>query len=282
MTDFGRTIRVRVGPSGGKGRDFRVSMGEDGPRIRFQAKKSSAREPNTLAVQLYNLAPESRAYVEREAISVIVEAGYQDRLATFFVGDVARSWSLRENGTDWITHLEGGDGEKAFRDARFSQAFARGTSSATIFRSVASSMGVPLGYVSPRALAPTKVFARGWSFSGPARDAMDELLNDLGLVWSIQDGELVITGEEEATTEPAVIVRAGNLSAPPAPIVENGEITGLRLPLRLSSLYRPERLLDVKLLDFAGLYRVTKVEIDADSGFEDAFTAMCDTRALAA
>lgn len=255
-------------------------MGEGGLRVRFQSKRSSAREPNTLAVQIYNLTAESRGYVEREALSVVVDAGYQDRTSTFFAGDVARAWSQRENGTDWITHIEGGDGERAFRRSRFSRSFVAGTSSGTIFRSIVDDLGLPLGYVDPRAFDALKVYSRGWTYSGTTRDALDEILGDVGLVWSIQDGELVVTGEGESTAEPAVVVRGGNLSGPPAPIVEDGETTGVRLPLRLDSLYRPERLLDVKLRDFSGLYRVTKVEIDADSGFEDTFVAMCDARAI--
>lgn len=282
MIDFGRTIRIRIGPSGSKGRDFLSTQSGGGPRLNFKASRTSAREPNTLTAKLYNLAPESRAFIEREGASVVVDAGYGKRVSTFFAGDVARAWSARENGVDWVTNIEGGDGEFLFRDAKFSRSFAVGTSSDVIFGSIAGAFGLPLGFVSPRARRVEKVFPRGWSFSGMARDALDELLNDLDLVWSIQDGELVVTGEKDGTSEEAVVVRAENLTEPPAPIVENGEVVGVRLPLKLNSLCRPERILDVKLRDFAGLYRVTKVDHEADSGFEASFNSTCDTKAIEA
>ncbi len=282
MIDFGRTMRFRVGPSGSKGRDFSSRQSETGLRMRFKATRSSAREPNTLEAQIYNLNPESRSYVEREGLSIIVEAGYQDRTSVFFIGDVARGWSEREDGVTWLTKFEGGDGERAFRSAKVNVSFEAGVTSDVIFRRLALDLGVPLGYVTPRVSnrAQAKVYPRGWSYAGPVRDGLDELLEDLEVVWSIQDGELVATGQKEATEEPAVIVRAENLVAPPAPILEDGEFVGLTLPLKLSSLYRPERLLDVKLRDFAGIFRVTKVEHDADSGFDAPFNSTCETRAL--
>jgi len=150
VIDFGRTIRIRIGPSGSKGRDFLSTQSGGGPRLNFKASRTSAREPNTLTAKLYNLAPESRAFIEREGASVVVDAGYGKRVSTFFAGDVARAWSARENGVDWVTNIEGGDGEFLFRDAKFSRSFAVGTSSDVIFGSIAGAFGLPLGFVSPR------------------------------------------------------------------------------------------------------------------------------------
>lgn len=266
---FGRIVRVTIGPSGGSGRLWESRPGVPGPRIRFSVDRDSAREPNAARIEIYNLGPDSRNWIQSgSGYSVILEAGHDGQPGMLFNGDIARTRSVRV-GTEWVTKIEGGDGEAAFRGATVSVTFPAGTAYTTIFHALAGAFGVVLGYVSP--LAPLSL-KRAATLVGPVRDRMDEIVGDLGLSWSIQDGELQVLGPDQVIAGTGELISAtAGLIGNPEPVNED-DSAGVKFICLLNPRIRPRVAVSLQSSGFSGFYAVDTVKHEGDSGFDSAFS----------
>lgn len=190
---FSRAVRVIAG-----------TLEITGLRVQFRVKKTLSKEPNECELSIYNLNEEHRRAVETKGLSVRIEAGYVGNVAQIFVGDVRHAEHVREKA-DWVTRLQLGDGERAYRHARVSESFKAGNSLGSVFRKVADSLGVDATKAQGIVDALQRQFTQGTSVFGKASTELDRLLSGTGLEWSIQDGELQVLSAT-GTTESALIV----------------------------------------------------------------------------
>lgn len=163
-----------------------------GLRIVFKISKTSEKEPNNNEVTVYNLAPTTRGRLQIKGIKVLLEAGYLDTgVQRIFLGDSRTTDHVRE-GADWKTVLKVADGERSFRFARANLSFAPGTSKSTVLQAVAAAGGLGLGNVEKQANDLQGAFNQGFTGSGQWSAVMHKLVRQLGLNWSIQDGEIQV------------------------------------------------------------------------------------------
>jgi hypothetical protein len=275
---FGRTMRLTVAtpvPTPGNYRDTTFDVvainGADdrknpGNRVRFRARKSHTKEPNTCEVTVTNLAPATRASLEKKGVKVQIEAGYSTAVAVYFVGDV-RTCDHKRAGPDWDTVLKCGDGDRAFRFAQVSTSWAAGTTASVILTELADKLGLRVGNVPARISDFSLRFEAGYVAEGATQRAIDRLVTSLGFTWSIQDGELQVLASGQALGAgqiPLVDVEHGLIGSPEAGSPEKKGHAGTISFKSLLLDRRPGQLVHLKSERYDADIRIKKIDHDAD------------------
>jgi len=192
-----RAWRIQVGTLLLSQRD---AQGQTGLACAFKVTKSLATaRAGTCSITVYNLPPSlSReiADLPRRSTYVSVDAGYVGGMSRLFTGDLRRATPSRE-GADWKMEVEAGDGVHARRTARISRAFAPGTSLDGAAEALAAALGVGVGnartaFAGTRLAGQANAFADGVTLHGTASEELTRLCNGAGLIWSVQEGQLLV------------------------------------------------------------------------------------------
>lgn len=246
-----RTVRVEVGVAGLPGLSW-----TDPVQISFKVQRKSGKSANNATVDLWNLSDASLAALEIPDLVLRVYAGTLVP-GLVYQGEIDRRGVQTKLAVpDRVTSIESGDGKIALRESPVSISLPPGSSSAQVFPFIFAALGgrgiVP-GYVDPT-LIPT-VYPNGFAFVGRARDALTEVVSDLGADWTIQDQVLSI-------------YRLG--TTPPGAAVVVNPLTGLRgSPTRtdkgvafettLTPALRPGSAVSLQSIRTTGFYRITDV-----------------------
>lgn len=245
---FRRAFRVTVGS-----KQFGSVDSERPISFAFSVDRDTTAVPNSAQVTLWNLNSDTRAELEALASSspggvpVRVEAGYGDRIGQIFFGGLRRVASWHE-GTEWVTELSGGDGEKQIVSARINRSFARGTPVTAVLRALVSQLGVDPGGLDA-------ITARGFtgggstlpedtSFRGDAAQALESFCRSLGLRWSVQDGAFFAAPNGEPFDPgqgPLFSAETGLIETPT--VDKDGKVNGIAL---LNSDLLPGRVFRVE------------------------------------
>lgn len=267
MSSYLRRVRVSVGQPGQRGVLF------EGLKTSFRVSRTIDREPNKCEISVHNLIPESVRLFQEEGAVIVLEAGHGDTVDTLFLGDIDRA-VVTSRGTDRVLQIEASDGGRKLRGAEITESFGRGTSLQTVFDALANSLGVPIG---PASRIPRIDIARGIVLSGPVRDALDLVTRSVGLVWSVQDDELVVVARD-----PVGAVIAGLLSdtresaplvSPASGLIGSPRQTeeGVEVETLIDGRLRPGRRFVLESRDLSGVYRASEVEHIGDSFGEQAY-----------
>jgi hypothetical protein len=140
-----------------------------------------------------------------------------------FSGDVLTSWNSIQQ-PDIVTRIKAQDGEKATKTKKASLSYKKGASAKAILKDAIKKFAT--GHKGKTALDVVKdvVYNIGYSHVGDVQAVLDKMTDDLGLVWSVQDGNIL-------TAVPGKKTAQGVISLTSA--------TGL--------LRSPERITDVRL-----------------------------------
>ena len=215
-------------------------------RISFSVEKTATSEPNRASVTIYNLNADSRSKIEGLSDPVLtVEAGYgvgeEAEIGVIFSGDVDKIES-RKDRLDWLTTIETGDGKKDLKDAKLEKSYRKGTKIETIIQDALGSftnlknLTLPSGIVDK-----TKELLSGGTFSGTAKDILNQLLGAQDLEFSVQDGEVLITKKDTPSQEEIFIVNPGTgLINSPSKTKNEGKDKKIRDGLTFTSLLNPK------------------------------------------
>lgn len=171
-------------------------------RIQFSIEKTSTPNPNKSKISLYNISQESRNFLEQSDLVLFLKAGFNNELSNIFIGDILRREAGR-NGPDITYTLECGDAEKILTRAHIDIGLGPGATNVQLFELAAQKLGLTLGV--KKGIVEV-VFKNGFSFSGLAADLLTEQTKNIGLEWSVQDGELRIMPLNEDDGEEAVVI----------------------------------------------------------------------------
>ncbi len=272
---FQRVVRVLVG-----------SLLVEGLRVQFKVKKTTAITPNECELQIYNLSQKSRAGLQAKGIKIVVEAGYQDHASRIFSGD-SRYIDHKHNGPDWVTKVQCGDGERAYRYVKVNESFKPGTTVASVFYRMAVATGLDVSQaVELVGNEITEQFTQGYSTYGRVSEEIDRLLQGRGLEWSIQDGKLQVTRVGQPVKGSAVLLSAstGMIGSPAhgspefADKTQGTPIPGQKKPqvLKVKSLLQPGivpgGLIRLDSLEIKGDFRVQSVLHTGDTFGGDFYT----------
>ncbi len=245
-------------------------------RIQFEIEKSLEKTPNTAKVTITNCSPTTRAFLQTKPLTVQIEAGYGNDLRYVFGGDVRYAFS-KVNNADWETDLELGEGDRAYRAARVSRTYPKGTNVVTALRECAATLGLQLDASIAASTDLQSQFATGRTLHGPTRDELTRLLSPYGYHWSFQSNQLQIVKDQNAAPGTAFRISQadGMINSPEFATPEK---TGAPAQLKVETLLYPEIIpgasIDVESLTISGLFRVNKVTHKFDTHGDDSSTAI--------
>lgn len=265
-------------------RDFAINLGGtriasdtvDGEannmlRVVFNVVRTRTRSANTASVEIWNLSEVSRGKVSQKDLETTIEAGYAGRASVIFSGNLDAGKNKR-NGVDWVTSFESTDGGKKIRESRVNISFGGGISIEQAINKAVDAIGVGLGNARKK-IAEGNVrgaltaFGNGLVLSGSATDEFDKLVKSVGYDWSIQDGQLELTGPGDAIDENIATVLSKDTGLVGSPQQgENGiiEARSLLIPRLL-----PNRVVNLQSLEATGFYRIDRVEFRGDTYGQD-------------
>jgi len=251
---YRRQVLLSVGPAGELGRQWSDLA------ISFKVGKTQRKRPNRAEIEVTNLSPDSRAYIEEKDLVVVLQAGYETPPPRLFIGDIAEV-THRRSGTDIITTIEAGDGEKRFQLGHINESFDSGTTNRQVLRRIAQVSGLGVGHIET---IDEIEFVAGYVASGHIRNVLDELCESVGAQWSIQDGEFQVVVGDNGTNEIAPLLSPDTgLLGTPEPVKVQGSKAkrnnGLKLRCLLNARLRPRRYVQLSSENHVGTYLVRSV-----------------------
>jgi hypothetical protein len=268
---FGRIARIVVGT-----RELVKGDASSGLRVVFSVEKSLKPEPNKAEIKIYNLAPASRKAVEQDdptstkkVIPVQIDAGYAGTgVSTIFLGNLREAFSTSE-GSDVVTTISSGDGNKAVQHSQTLASFPKGTPILAAVQRLANDLGVGIGNLGElfyKFRSGTAVFSNGATLTGSSAWELTTLLSSLGKEWSIQDGKLQILDRGKTLAKKAFLLNA-NTGLVETPSINNkGELKAKTLML---PDVVPGRLLVLDSKHIRGNFRIEKTKHSGDTHDKD-------------
>ena len=246
-------------------------------RMSFKIEKKLQKNPNTAEIVIYNLAPHSRAMLEKKPVHVRLDAGYGETIHRLWIGDMTFS-SSRYDNVDWVTVIEIANGERAYNHARVNRSFkkASGTDLYGVINEVSAAFEMPLNLPSDvKAQLKDKKLQKGMTLRGPARNALDKILKAEGLEWSIQDNVIQILKPEQLRSDQAHLINQSTgmigvpeYNAPKKP----GEKAVLKLRMLLHAGLVPGQKIKVESETITGVFRLEAVTHTGDTHTNDFYS----------
>lgn len=201
MARFNRVYRLLVGKAGQTGVEITQPL-----RITFEIEKTTSEQPNPHKIRVYNLAAATRRAIEEPDLRCVLYAGYAEEHGPILMAAGAITFAYTAyDGPDVFTELEVRDGYVEIRDTAVSLGYGPGARASVIVREIARQMGLPLILEDD---APDRTWAHGFSFYGPARQALHKVVAGTGLEWSIQNQQLQVIARGGTTRRQAVVLAA--------------------------------------------------------------------------
>lgn len=186
MQNWDRQYRLSAGQAGQAG--FEIGQGNRPLHISFSVEKADTDSANTAKISLWNLSPEHLSELNRDDCVIILRAGYGTVLPLIFTG-VVTFVSTKQDGSDILTEIELVDNRVELRDTYVSVGYDGIVSCKTIIQDIAAQMGVA---ASISYNAEFRNIPNGFSYVGPAANALSKACGTSGLVWSVNNGVLQI------------------------------------------------------------------------------------------
>lgn len=241
-----------------------------GLRVMFNIAKTIKRDPNTCTASVFNLAEATRKLVNSKPVYITIDAGYDGRLTRLFTGDLFHGTS-HQDGPTWETKLQLADGARAFAQARVSRSYNRGVNAHTALKEIASSMGLTLQLSASVEHTLRAEFAAGVVLDGFSRDQMSRILAPHRLSWSIQEGELIILGENEYRSAAPIRIAqdTGMIGSPEFGVPEKeGQTPTLTVRSTLKPDARAGGLIQVASRHVNGVFKVHRLNHEGDTNGE--------------
>ena len=269
MTElFGRNVSVVVGKRGQTGRQF------DDYRISFDVPMTAKKFPNKAKVEVYNIDQKFSGQLDDEDLVLQLFAGYGDTPGLIFSGEIRKGRATTSrNGPDLITRFECSGGGRAFRSARISKSWERGTTMKTVLTDLAKSFGT--SFRIPPNIEDVQLES-GFSAFGPSRDVMDTLTESLGLDWFPENDEIKVLEKNSDLGTTAVVISSST------GLINDVEKTnkGISFTTLLNPRLTPRRVVDVRGDFVKGFYMIQKVQHRGDSGFSREFYTKVEAKAI--
>jgi len=199
-------------------------------RINFRISKTLKKEENSCSVDIYNLSQGSREKIETEADKLTLRAGYGDPGDTTTERDAQGTLVIKERGSRQLPSLFIGDITK--RDFTYappdtiatyecqrqkrtqgivSVSFKSGQSISQVLKAVVKTAKIEVRKKFEDFIFKNdRPFSKGYSFMGPVKDALDELVDSLQSEWTYQDGVLKVIPLDETDETKAIVLNATN------------------------------------------------------------------------
>lgn len=245
-----------------------------GLRIGFKIIKDTQPQPNSVEISIYNLSKESQAALEEKGARIILVAGYAEQVSQIASADVRIAQSVKL-GVDWVTKIEAGDGDRAFRFARVQDSWAPGTPVSAVINKAVGAMMLDPGNAFARAKEISAQFTSGYVQNAKASTELTTLLEPHGMTWSIQDGRIEILRPNESLPEEAPLISptTGLIGSPEMGTPAKPGARGvLKVRTLLQPRIRPGQRFQLQSQSRSGVFVAQKVTHAGDTFGNDWFT----------
>ena len=258
---FDRKCRVEI-----DGEGVRASI-ED-LRVTFSVNKTRS-WVSEMQVRVYNVNPDTRLTANKSRATVRLFAGYGTPLLvaqaqiTFVV--------VEREPPDIILAMDCLDGIVDLRRTRVSLSFERGATVGQVLEAVTEQLGLPVRPIEVDLESPLR---GGYSHVGGVGTALDDMVEQVNAVWSIQNGEiLILESGQPIPGEVALISPESGMIGSPEPIDEElgfddigGEPRfGYTVRTLLQPQIEPGQQVRIESADVRGLFRVEEIEHKGDT-----------------
>lgn len=206
MSFWERACAITVG-SGGSG-----TVVDERFRVQFKVVKTLTTDTNTAKVEINGLSESTRQSFMKPEKVMQVEAGYKGDTEILSVSEITNATILRDP-PEIITQIEVQDGAIALKDRKIALSFAPGTPAKRVVDKIASDLALPRKATGVQIKG---VYQNGITLNTTARDALDRVTRKAKVTWSIQDRELQILDEVDASQGQGVLLtpETGLISSP--------------------------------------------------------------------
>ena len=274
--DFLRYAELIIGPladwqtGGSSGEAIRIIA--DGTnqnlRVAFNATKGITGSPNKIDIGIWGLSQATRMAIRGNLTKVQVMAGYSSSGAS--LGLVASGAILsaipERQGPDIVLKITALDGYGGMVRGAYSRAFGGQTPISSVVSDIAANLpGVTVGLID----VDGNLFQKGQQFSGATADQLNNLADQYGFSWSVQDGVFQAISDDRDSGRSFLFTSDRNLlSAAPllnGPMADN---VGVEITAKFDARMKPGDQMIIQssvnpLLD--GSYKVTSVNLQFDS-----------------
>lgn len=190
---FIRKIEVIAGPEGGEG--FSVTENF----ITFDITKSNKKSMNKATIQIYNLSDDTMNIMKRRDNLILIRAGYEDEtINDLFVGNIVHS-SVKRERVDKVLEIEAHDGQRSLMTRTVSLGFDSRVAVTTVLNNIFSVLAYPV--VGRERIPAGEQYNNGYAFAGYARKALEEVLEKVGLKYSVQNEQIFIYKEDDEAVQ---------------------------------------------------------------------------------
>jgi hypothetical protein len=175
-------------------------------RINFEVGQDSSGNANKAKIKVYNLSEESRTFLEQKDLVCFLMVGYESTgLSTLFFGDIDEKNGIHveRSGPDIIVTIEAGDAEKTIRESNIQLGLAQGATNLQIIEQAASKLLVSTAF---KTTIKSITYQNGFSYSGSVKKLLNQMGEQAGFEWSVQNGELLILGPAETDKQEAIFL----------------------------------------------------------------------------
>jgi hypothetical protein len=203
---FDRVINAKIRLIDDSKVNFRGELSINNLRMAFSIFKSESSSTNTCSLRIYNLGANNRNQLAQFGDEVRLFAGYRFEAGAqlLFVGNTTQVSHIFAE-PEIISVLDCGDGDKTLNNTLVSLSFAENTPVRTVIQTIADKLGLVIAEFSA---TDNLNYATGYKFAGLAKDALNIACSRLNLVWSVQNQNLVIIKQNEATARPPFEINA--------------------------------------------------------------------------
>jgi len=242
-------------------------------RCSFTIQKNGSSEPNQSIINLYNLTPDHRARIKEgnaeSPATVEFRVGYQGfdekfDLKTLTISDLIEV-NDPFNGVDNILIMKLGDGQAALQTKTSNVSF-KDSSFSEIAANLFSNLAVTVSASTRQSLDDLgqESFLGGYVAGGDIKKVIDGVLNRFGVDWSIQNGELALSGKIDEATATRLAFDTGLLTEPE--IMDDGRIKCLGL---IQPTVIPESTVFIDTEKTEGFFKVKTAEYVGDTRGND-------------
>ncbi len=244
-------------------------------RIEFEIEHNLKKHPNSCTIRITNLNEETRSAFKKTPLRVTLEAGYADRTSTIFTGDVIYAMSALD-GSDWVTMLQVGDGDRVIGNARVNKSYAAGVKKISIIEDALKALGQQVPDNIRNHPAFQKVVQGGMALYGKHTDVLDSLLKPEGFSMSIQDNQPMILSEDTAVGQTYTISEENGMIGSPefGRPSRKGKAPDVTVRSLLYPEIRPGHPVNVTTRDLNGLFKVKDVKHKGDTHGTDWMTTV--------
>lgn len=241
-------------------------------KIAFNISKGISSSANTAEIEIWNLKESSRNSMGKEFDEITLEAGYMPpqggagNVGVIFKGNI-RDVEHTRDGSNIVTRISCGDGDKALRRATISKSYRKGTPVKEVVEDIYKELekqGVKRGeWKFPDDMEQS--FKRPYATCGSCAREMDTLGRGRQFYWNIQNGTMeIIPGDGFIGTIVSITPQSGMIGVPT--ITDNG----VKVSALLNPEIRPNRRVQVEsqVLEMNaanGVYRVSQCDYSGDN-----------------